>query len=290
MKNENLCLQPSKSLQEAISSNDWAFNYTTKAGRTTVALRIPGIEFVVQNMSGQKASANREKFLLLIEDWKRQQASVLGKRAAPTSSSAATPKVARIEGGGGVANALVLRSIKTMSAVSGAVTVLNTKMDAGFDRVEGSVLAMTSKVDVVKDRVKQGTTEVRKLAASVDANHRQQLDVKDAQIKKLQEDNKILQAANERQRAQLAKMNKERDELLKAPPSSDPKLLALSAKVDGVARTLEDAHKVAYNSREKMSTLGKDVQKLQADTSSQAKTMGEIKALLAVIVHAIQSP
>jgi ABC-type phosphate transport system auxiliary subunit len=257
-------------------------------------------------MTGQKAGANREKFLLLIEDWKKQQASVLGKRAAPAaaSSAAATPKVARIEGGGAVANALVLRSIKTMSAVSGAVTVLNTNMDAGFDRVEGSVLAMTSKVDVVKDRVKQGTTEVRKLAASVDANHRQQLDVKDAQIKKLQEDNKILQAANERQRAQLAKMNKERDELLKAPPSSDPKLLALSAKVDGLSRTLEDAHKVAYNSREKMSTLGKDVQKLQADYSSQSKTMGEIKAdysshsktmgeikaLLAVIVHAIQSP
>jgi chromosome segregation ATPase len=135
----------------------------------------------------------------------------------------------------------------------------------------------------VKDRVKEGTTEVRKLAASVDANHRQQLQAKDDQIKKLQE-------ANERQRAQLAKMNKERDELLKAPPSSDPKLLALSEKVDGLSRTLEDAHKVAYNSREKMSTLGKDVQKLQADYSSHSKTMGEIKALLAVIVHAIQSP
>jgi len=298
------CLKPTKDIQDANSSTDWAFHYKTKAGRTTVALRIPGIEFVVQNMTGQKAGANREKFLLLIEDWKRQQASVLGKRFAASPATAPAAKVARIENGGGVANALVLRSIKTMSAVSGAVTVLNTKMDVGFDRVEGSVLAMTSKVDVVKDRVKQGTTEVRKLAASVDANHRQQLDVKDAQIKKLQEDNKIIQAANERQRAQLAKMNKERDELLKAPPSSDPKLLALSVKVDGVARTVEDAHKVAYNSREKMSTLGKDMQKMQADASAQAKdmqrmqaslstqakTMEEIKAFLRIIVGAIQSP
>jgi predicted nucleic acid-binding Zn-ribbon protein len=301
------CLKADSFLFQDANADKLAYKYKSKAGHITTMLSVSGVEYVVNHICALSPATNenRAKFIELVKEWKTME-QPLGKRPAPSSSAASAPaaKVARIEGGGGVANALVLRSIKTMSAVSGAVTVLNTKMDVGFDRVEGSVLAMTSKVDVVKDRVKQGTTEVRKLAASVDANHRQQLDVKDAQIKKLQEDNKILQAANERQRAQLAKMNKERDELLKAPPSSDPKLLALSVKVDGVARTVEDAHKVAYNSREKMSTLGKDMQsmqtvasaqgkdmqRMQASLSTQAKTMEEIKAFLRIIVGAIQSP
>jgi hypothetical protein len=208
----------------------------------TVALRIPGIEFVVQNMTGQKASANREKFLLLIEDWKKQQASVLGKRPAPAAAAAGAPKVPRIEAGGFVGNALVLRSIKTMSAVSGAVNAICSDVKD----VKTGVLDVTAKVDVVKDRVKQGTTEVKKLAASVDANHRQQLqqlEVKDAQIKKLQDDKRILQDINERQRVQIAKMNKERDEmLLKAPSSSDAKLNAIADKVDTVFRALITVH------------------------------------------------
>jgi hypothetical protein len=79
------CLKPSKDFQEAGNCTDWAFHYKTKAGQTTVALRIPGIEFVVQNMSGQKASDNREKFLQLIADWKQQQDRVLGKRNATSA-------------------------------------------------------------------------------------------------------------------------------------------------------------------------------------------------------------
>jgi len=90
------CLKPSKDFQEAGNCTDWAFHYKTKAGQTTVALRIPGIEFVVQNMSGQKASDNREKFLQLIADWKQQQDRVLGKRNATSAPDLAGPKQARL--------------------------------------------------------------------------------------------------------------------------------------------------------------------------------------------------
>jgi hypothetical protein len=284
--NKYACLKPSKDLQEAHNSTDWAFHYKTKAGQTTVALRIPGIEFVVQNMTGQKASANREKFLLLIEDWKKQQASVLGKRPA-TAAAAAGTKVARIEGGGwNVASALVTRIAKPLSAVSGAVTALNTKMDAGFDRVEAEVKTGFVKVE---GEMKQGTTEFKKLAASVDAQHRHQLEVKDAQIKKLQEDKQTLKDANERQRLQIAKMNKERDEILlkPSPPPSDSKLNALSEKVDGLSRTFEIVHKVAFNSREKMSSLGKEMQRLQAADSANSQKLEEVRVLLAAIAAAI---
>jgi len=277
--NKHDCLKPSKQLElESDISNDWAFNYKTKAGQKTVALRIPGIEFVVQNMTGQKASANREKFLLLIEDWKKQQASVLGKRAPASSSSAAVSKIARIENGGAVANALVVRTIKTMSAVSGAVQGLNSSLSSG-------VQTISTKVEGVQDRVKQGTNEVKKLAASVDANHRQQLQAKDEQIKKLQEDKRTLQEANERQRAQIAKMNKERDELLLK--ADNPQFVALRDKVDVLFRSVENVNKVASNSRDKLSTFAWDMQKMQASSTMQYRDLQEIKALLAAISAAI---
>ena len=88
---ENTCIQPSKFLQEAVASDDWAFHFKTKAGRTTVALRIPGIEFVVQTLGGQTASDNREKFLVLIADWKQQQDRVLGKRNATSAPDLSGP-------------------------------------------------------------------------------------------------------------------------------------------------------------------------------------------------------
>jgi DNA repair exonuclease SbcCD ATPase subunit len=186
-----------------------------------------------------------------------------------------------------VANALVLKSIKTMSAVSGAVQGLCSDVrdvKTGIVKVDGEVKAGFFKV---QGEVKQGTTEVKKLAASVDANNRQQLKDKDAQIKRLQEDKQTLQEANERQRVQIAKLNKERNDLLKAPTSSDPKLIALCERVDGISRSLAGVNTVAFNSREKMSTLGRDMQAMHATATAQLKDLQEIKAFLAAITAAI---
>lgn len=273
------CLKPTKDIQDANSSTDWAFHYKTKAGRTTVALRIPGIEFVVQNMSGQKAGANREKFLLLIEDWKKQQAKILGKRSAAATGAAPAPKMARIEGG--VANALVAKTIKTLSAVSGEMVGISSQMKA----VGGAVVGISSDV-------KSGTSEVKKLAASVDNTYRQQLQAKDFQIKRLQEDTQTLQQTNERQRMQISKMNRERDEILKAPVEG--KLSAMRIKLDSLTVYITNAIKLAFNSREKMTALGVDVKNVQASmegikasSSAQAKSIEEIKGMLSILLATV---
>ena len=174
-----------------------------------------------------------------------------------------------------------------MSAVSRAVQGLCSDVrdvKTGIVKVDGEVKAGFFKV---QGEVKQGTTEVKKLAASVDANNRQQLKDKDAQIKRLQEDKQTLQDANERQRVQIAKLNKERNDLLKAPTSSDPKLIALCERVDGISRSLASVNTVAFNSREKMSTLGRDMQAMHATATAQLKDLQEIKAFLAAIAAAI---
>jgi hypothetical protein len=49
---------------------------------TQVALRIPGIEFVVEHLPDQIEDDSSNKFLQLIEVWKQQE-SILGKRSAP---------------------------------------------------------------------------------------------------------------------------------------------------------------------------------------------------------------
>ncbi len=73
LKSEHKCLQPVKDLQDAGTADDWAFNYTTKSGMVTVVLRIPGIQFVAENMPSQ--SENYKKLHALITDWEKRQNS-----------------------------------------------------------------------------------------------------------------------------------------------------------------------------------------------------------------------
>ena len=241
-----------------------------------------GIEFVVKNLTGQKASANREKFLLLIEDWKKDQAEILGKRSAPAAEAARAPKMARIEGG--VANALVAKTIKTLSAVSGEMVGISSQMKA----VGGAVVGISSDVKAgfvkVEGEVKSGTCEVKKLAVSVDTSHRQQLSAKDSQIKRLQEDMQILQQTNERQRMQIGKMNRERDEILKAPVEG--KLNAIRATVDNLAVSVTNVIKMEFKSGENVAALGTGVktvqeslEELKATSAAQSKAFGEVRAL-----------
>jgi len=126
---------------------------------TQVVLRIPGIEFVVQNMPGQKT--NREKFLQLIEEWKQQE-SILGKRLA---SDLTACKQARI---------VEQSQLVTQPLTRNFELIIN-------ERSANQLMAIGS----VKDDVKSVGDDVKSLSENVKSLEKQ-LEYKDSQYKELE--------------------------------------------------------------------------------------------------------
>jgi hypothetical protein len=212
----NNCLKPSKDLLEAPTSTDWAFHYKTKAGKVTVALRIPGIEFVVQNMSGQTASANKEKFLLLIDDWKQQQSHVLGKRPAPKFNSGSSSKQARIANNDEMFQLAVIKQLQTSGA----------SVENKLDKMDGELVSVSTEVRETKQELVKTGSQVQDGFLVVSAEMRETKEElvstgsrlgdltrslldRDANISTLHFTIGNLQAKNEKQTFMLGKLNAE---------------------------------------------------------------------------------
>lgn len=164
-------LKPTKDLQEAHNSTDWAFHYKTKAGQTTVALRLPGIEFVVQNMTGQKASDNREKFLHLIGEWKYQQSrTLLGKRPLnPVSSSTVPPKKRAFDGsaaGGGGSHA----NEESQQLVTTLMDGLRTSNAFALGKIDTGFVAVSAEIKGVSEELTKTGNRVMEIQSKVDAS------------------------------------------------------------------------------------------------------------------------
>ena len=72
----NACMQPKRDILQHSEAYEHVYSYVTKHGNKTVALSIsPGLEYLCQKKGGPNASANRERFLELIDSFKQQTAS-----------------------------------------------------------------------------------------------------------------------------------------------------------------------------------------------------------------------
>ena len=147
-----------------------------------VALRISGIEFVVEHLPDQIEDDSRNKFLQLIDDWKQQE-RILGKRSAPDLAG----PVARQARIGEIA---APEFSEGLLAVSTEVRQHNTAMSQELASVGEILASQSSTMQSVDGNVKSIGNDVKSLLCLSNENRtlNEQLQASQLQVKTLEEE------------------------------------------------------------------------------------------------------